>query len=119
MQGNLSKQFTERDPFWKKTPAALVPADGESYGIWYAYTEVVFDRDCDLWIAFGNDDRSDIWINGLPVWHSSDQLKGWRIDQARRRVSFRKGANEILYRLENGWYETVFSFCIHFGAVQP
>ena len=84
-----------------------------------AHTEVVFDRDRDVWITVGNDDRSDIWINGLPVWHNSDRLKGWRVDEARRHVRFRKGTNEILYRLENGWYETVFSFCIHLGIPEP
>ena len=119
VQGNVSKRFAKHDPTWKKTPIAMVPADDESYGVWYAYTEVVFDRDRDVWIAVGNDDRSDIWINGLPVWHSSDELKGWRVNEARRRVRFRKGTNEILYRLENGWYETVFSFCIHLGTPEP
>jgi len=119
VQGDLSKRFSKGAPLWTRTPIAMVPAGGEPYGVWYAYTEVVFDQDRDVWIAFGNDDRSDIWINGLPVWHSSDQLKGWRPDQARRRVRFHKGTNEILYRIENGWYEAVFSFCIHLGTLKP
>ncbi|MDR3706844.1 MAG: hypothetical protein P4L33_00970 [Capsulimonadaceae bacterium] len=90
----------------------VVPLDAEEYAIYYLYTEVQFDRACDLWIAAGSDDQSKIWINGDKVWQSSDDLKGWKIDEGFRKVHFYKGINRILARLENGWRGTAISLCI-------
>jgi hypothetical protein len=89
------------------------PTNEEEYGIWYYYTELYFDRPMDLWIATGSDDRGDIWLNDLPIWVSSDKLKGWRVDEGFRKVAFRQGVNRILYRLENGWIGTGLSFGIY------
>lgn len=87
----------------------VIPADPEEYGIYYAYTELWFDRPMDLWVAIGSDDRGEIWLNDLPIWISSDQLKGWRINEGFRKVSFQAGRNRILYRIENGWRGVEFS----------
>jgi hypothetical protein len=91
---------------WKFVQSAgplIVPADPEEYGIYYAYTELWFDRPRDLWIAVGSDDKSTLWIDDRQVWISSDVLKGWHIDEGLRRVHFKQGLNRIVYRLENGW----------------
>jgi len=98
---------------WMQARQPLIePASSEPYGIWYAYTEIYMDEACDLWVAVGSDDKSNIWLNDLPIWISSDRLKGWKIDEGLRRVHFRKGVNRILYRIENGWREMGFSFVI-------
>lgn len=90
----------------------VVPANSEEYGIWYAYAEVFSDIACDRWIAVGSDDRSDIWLNGVPVWGSSNKLKPWRVDEGYRRVHLQKGRNTLLVRVENGWYNLGWSVCI-------
>ena len=101
--------------FHQTRTVEVVPQNEEEYGIWYAYTEVYFDRPMDLWIATGSDDRGDIWLNGMPIWVSSDRLKAWRVDEGFRKVSFRQGVNRVLVRLENGWRDTAFSFGIYLG----
>lgn len=93
----------------------IAPPNAEEYGIWYAYTEVWFDQPADLWIAVGSDDRSDLWINGMRVWSSIDDLKGWSIGEGLRRVHFQQGRNRILARIENGWRGMAWSLCLHLG----
>lgn len=95
--------------FLQTNKANCVPLHDEEYAIYYAYTELWFDEAVDLWIAIGSDDKANVWINNLPVWVSSDQLKVWRIDEGLRKVHFQKGVNKILYRVENGWKATSFS----------
>lgn len=90
----------------------LQPPGDPPYTIWYGYTEVFFDRECDLWIATGSDDREDIWINDMHVWNSSNALKCWTINEGYRKVHFRKGRNRILVRLENGHYTMGYSVTI-------
>ena len=94
------------------TRAAAIPPNAEEYGIWYAYAEVFCDVACERWIAIGSDDRSDVWINDVPVWGSSNKLKSWRIDEGYRRIRLEKGRNRILARIENGWYNLCWSLCI-------
>jgi len=91
----------------------LVPANDEPYGIWYAFTELHFDRARDLWITMGSDDKGRLWINDRLVWVSESHHKIWEPDEAQRRVHFRKGRNKILFRIENGQHGTVFSLWVH------
>lgn len=92
--------------------AKLVPLTSEEYGIWYAYAEVFSDCSCDRWIAVGSDDRSDIWVNDVLVWGSSNKLKSWRVDEGYRRIHLNEGRNRILARIENGWRALSWSVCI-------
>ncbi len=82
------------------------------YVIYYAYTEFWSDADRDLWVAVGSDDNSRIWLNDQLIWKSGYSLKIWRRNEGLRRVSFRRGMNRILYRVENGHGESAFSFLI-------
>lgn len=93
----------------------ITPPDMAEYAIYYAWTELEFDRDCDLWLAIGSDDRSDLWVNRLPIWRSSNVLKVWNPWEGFRRVHFRKGRNTILVRLENGWKGCAFSVLVYAG----
>ena len=79
----------------EKNAAEVIPRNREEYAIFYAYAEVVMDAECDRWIAIGSDDRSDVWINDIPVWGSSNKLKQWRLAEDFRRVHFRKGRLEL------------------------
>ncbi|MFC7337564.1 hypothetical protein ACFQY0_10280 [Haloferula chungangensis] len=83
------------------------------YTIYYGFTELFFEEDADRWIAVGSDDRSDLWINDMPVWRSSNQLKRWSIDEGFRKVHFKKGRNKVVFRLENGWHNLGFSLLIN------
>ena len=97
----------------------VVPFTAEEYGIWYAYAEVISDISCDRWIAVGSDDRSDIWVNDVPVWGSSNKLKSWRVDEGYRRIRLNKGRNRILVRVENGWRLLGWSVCISLEDGNP
>ena len=83
-------------------PPVMQPYGWDEWEIYYFYTEIYFDEETEAWIAIGSDDRSDLWINDLPVWHSANQHKGWNPEEGFRKVVFRKGHNKILLRLENG-----------------
>jgi hypothetical protein len=80
--------------------------------VYYAYTELKFDADCDLWLAIGSDDYSKLWINDQQVWASGKGLQAWSVDQGFRKVHFNRGVNRILYRVENGKDRTDFSLVI-------
>ncbi len=97
----------------------VVPTNAEEYGIWYAYTELHFDEATALWVTMGSDDKGRMWINDIPVWVSADHLKGWRPDEAMRRVHFKQGRNRILYRCENGWHGMGFSLWVHLPLDTP
>ena len=97
----------------------VVPFTAEEYGIWYAYAEVFSDVACDRWIAVGSDDRSDLWVNDVPVWGSSNKLKQWRVDEGYRRIRLNKGRNRILARVENGWHAFGWSVCISLEDGDP
>jgi hypothetical protein len=89
------------------------PPQPEEYQIYYAYTELWFEEASDRWIAVGSDDYSKLWVEGMLVWKSGDQLKGWNVKEGYRKVHFKKGLNRILYRVENGWRSTNFSLCVN------
>lgn len=92
--------------------AEVIPANKEEYSIFYAYAEVFMDADCDRWVAIGSDDRSDVWLNDVPIWGSSNKLKAWTLAEDFRRVHFKKGRNRILARVENGHWNFGWSVCI-------
>jgi hypothetical protein len=83
-------------------PPVMTPYGWEEWKIYYFYTELYFAEETEAWLAIGSDDRSDLWINDLPVWHSSNQHKGWYPGEGFRKVVFREGHNKVLLRLENG-----------------
>jgi hypothetical protein len=80
----------------------IMPPGMSDYEIYYAYTELWFDVEADLWVGIGSDDQSKIWINDQLIWRSADAHKPWSPNEGLRKVHFRKGINRVLYRLENG-----------------
>jgi hypothetical protein len=95
-----------------KNASEVIPTKSEEYAIYYAYAEVFVDRACDRWVAIGSDDRSDVWVNDIPVWGSSNKLKAWTLAEDFRRVHFNRGRNRILVRIENGHWNVGWSVCI-------
>lgn len=94
-------------------PPMVAPYSWESWKIYYFYTELVFAEETEAWLAIGSDDRSDLWINDLPVWYSANRHKGWYPAEGFRKVVFKKGRNKILLRLENGQASLGFSLYIN------
>jgi hypothetical protein len=82
------------------------------YVIYFAYTELWFEKDCDLWVAFGSDDFGKVWVENQLVWESSKQLKAWHINESVRRIHFKKGRNRVLFRVENANNITEFSMVL-------
>ena len=107
-----AKSCPPPQPWMADWRAEIIPEKKEEYSIYYAYAEVFFDEDCDRWVAIGSDDRSDIWLNDVPIWGSSNKLKAWTLAEDFRRVHFRKGRNRILARIENGHWNCGWSMCI-------
>ncbi|MBI5384981.1 MAG: hypothetical protein HZA90_09885 [Verrucomicrobia bacterium] len=109
----LTPTFTHFHPE-RRRPAP--PGDywlgGLEYIIYYAYTELYFEKATDLWIAVGSDDFSKVWIENQLVWSSGKQQKSWRVDEGLRKVHFKQGLNRVLYRVENGWHGTDFSLVL-------
>ena len=116
--GGLVKwQFSQaRTPFPSGKPnrhrSEVIPPNRREFAIWYGYTILRVDRECDVWLAAGSDDRSDVWVNGMKVWASGNNRKVWTIDEGFRRIHLKKGANPVLVRLENGPGPTSFSVCV-------
>ena len=116
--GGLVKwQFSQaRTPFPSGKPnrhrSEVIPPNRREFAIWYGYTILRADRECDVWLAAGSDDRSDVWVNGMKVWASGNNRKVWTIDEGFRRIHLQKGANAVLVRLENGPGPTSFSVCV-------
>ena len=102
----------------ERTPAVpiITPPGLADYEIYYAYTELWFDAEADLWVAIGSDDQSKVWVNDLLIWKSGDAHKVWVANEGLRKVHFRKGINRILYRLENGQNSGGFSFIVCLAA---
>jgi len=115
---DLDAEYTGKDGKsvnWQyiSSPSCLIiPPQYDEYAIFYAYTEIYCDIAQDVWLTLGSDDRSDMWINELPVWKSSNQLKPWMLDEGFRKVHLLKGHNKILIRIENGWRECCFSLLV-------
>ena len=115
--GLVQWQFKQaRSPFPSDRPnrhrSEVVPPNRREFAIWYGYTLLRVDRECDVWLAAGSDDRSDVWVNGMKVWASGNNRKVWTIDEGFRRIHLNKGANTVLVRLENGPGPTSFSVCV-------
>lgn len=104
---------SEPKEWWRsERKCEITPPGSGEYEIWYAYAELISDIDCDRWVAVGSDDRSDMWVNEIPIWGSSNQLKSWRVDEGYRRIHLNKGKNKILVRIENGWHSFGWSVCV-------
>jgi len=111
---NVRPLFKGYNAVWKDpllTPLENFRRNYE-YCIYYAYTELFFEKECDLWVAVGSDDFSKLWIEDYLVWSSGTDLKAWQTDEGVRKVHFKKGINRILYRIENGNNLTEFSLVV-------
>jgi hypothetical protein len=94
-----------------------IPQPPEEWAIWYAYTEIWCDKDQERWCIFGSDDFGKCWVNGKEVFTSGVTPHPWVPDRDHAKVQFKKGFNVVLFKLENAWGRTGWSFCIYTGEV--
>ena len=107
---NLRWQFVQT------AAAGIRPPLSRQYAIYYGYTTLWFDEHQDMWIATGSDDFSKLWINDMLVWASGSVQKVWKPNEGYRRVHFKKGLNRVLFRLENGHNDCMFSLMLNMQA---
>ncbi len=96
----------------------ITPPVPDKYSIWYAYTEIYSDREAEYWFAFGSDDYGKCWVNGKLVWTSGKSPHAYIPDRGYRKVSLRKGANRVLFKLENAGGTTGFSAVIFLESAE-
>ncbi len=69
-------------------------------GAAYAYAEVVLDKDEDLLLKAGSDDRFKAWFNGEAAGKCEDD-RDWQPDQNALEVNGKRGVNKILVKVSN------------------
>ncbi len=98
--------------FHQSAQEMIMPPGLGEYQIYYAFTELRSETECDRWIAIGSDDQSKVWVNDELIWKSSDILKGWNPGEGLRKIRLHQGNNRILVRLENGHLAGGFSLIV-------
>jgi hypothetical protein len=101
--------------FQKSNYIPVIPHAPQDGAIWYAYTEVYAASDKTRWCIFGSDDFGKAWVNGELVFTSPETPHPWIPDRGYEEVTFKKGYNPVLFKLENAWGNTGFSMCIFMG----
>jgi hypothetical protein len=106
----------------------LTPPDAAEDAIYYGYTEVSVDEDCDLQAWFGADDDAQVWFNDRLVWPGGSvnlmrylnaiwiadgsPLRDYNLTEGQRVLHFNKGRNKVLFKLSNGAQGTHLSFVL-------
>jgi hypothetical protein len=107
----------------------LIPPDPEVDAVYYGYTEVSVDQDCDLTAWIGADDDVQIYLNDRLVWKGGNIFKklpyfyalidprttharDYNISEGKRVLHFNKGRNKLFFKLSNGPQGTSLSFVL-------
>jgi hypothetical protein len=106
----------------------LVPPDATEDSVYYGYTEVSVDEDCDLVAWMGADDDAQIYVNDRLVWPGGNvslmrylyaiwapaatHLRDYNLTEGRRVVHFNQGRNKVFFKLSNGAQGTHLSFVL-------
>jgi hypothetical protein len=96
----------------------LVPPDATANAVYYGYTEVSVDEDCDLTAWIGTDYDAQIYLNDRLVWRGGNvnkmayfyavywapdrtHFQDYNLTEGRRVFHFKKGRNKIFFKLSN------------------
>jgi hypothetical protein len=106
----------------------LLPPETTSDAIYYGYTEVSVDEDCDLTAWIGADDDAEIYFNDRLIWpggtatlmkylqaiweSGANHLRDYNLTEGRRVLHFNKGRNKVFFKLSNGAQGTHVSFVL-------
>lgn len=96
----------------------LIVTDNIEDSVYYGYTEVSVDEDCDLTAWIGADDDVQIYLNDHMVWkggnvnkasyfdaifnHDQGYLRDYNRTEGKRVLHFNKGRNKLFFKLSNG-----------------
>jgi hypothetical protein len=115
---------------WRYLQAGRYPTylpDPAENAIYYGYTELMLDRDRELWAWVGADDDARVWVDDRAVWNGGNGDKPWFYNDARSmtreiaeynlsegKVKLRLGAgrHRVLFKLHNGIEVMFFSFVL-------
>lgn len=95
-------QFIQSDEMRVQPPRVY------SSAVYYAFTEIYSDETREMLLAAASDDRAKIWLNDQVVWEDPAE-SAWAMGEAYRKVTFQKGYNRLLVRIENGPGHCVWS----------
>jgi len=114
--------------FYQTSNYPTVPDNAEGDATYYGYTELYFEQETTLWVGLGCDDDCKLWFNQELVWRSGAQFKPWYnnggfsrlytkiaqwdLIENYRRITFKKGVNKLLFRLDNGYADLFFAMVI-------
>jgi len=103
----------------------FVPGNHNSAATFYGFTELYFDQQVTIWSGLGCDDNCKVWVNEDLVWSSGLQhkpwykpggyrkqfsdIKNWNLNEHYQKITFKKGRNKILFRLDNNAFHLFFS----------
>jgi hypothetical protein len=105
----------------------FIPPDRAEDAVYYAYTELRIDRDCDVWLAIAGDDDTMLWLDGRLIWTSEHGDKPWyhppyylrdelvaslALAEGHRRVHLQRGVHRLLLKLFNDRDRTFFSVVV-------
>ncbi|RYY75304.1 MAG: hypothetical protein EOO52_07735 [Gammaproteobacteria bacterium] len=105
----------------------ITPPQVDKAGVFFGYTEVILDREQDLWVWIGADDFASLSLNEKIIWKSelfnkkfnslANDKNGtarnqWNLTEYKRLVHFKKGKNSFVFKLTNSDARSFFSLVL-------
>lgn len=105
----------------------LIPPQVDKAGVFYGYTEIMLDREQDVWVWIGADDFASLELNDKLIWNSdvfnkkfnslayaknSSERSNWNLTEFKRLVHFKAGRNTFKFKLTNSDTTTFFSLVL-------
>jgi hypothetical protein len=105
----------------------LIPPQVDKAGVFYGYTEIMLDREQDLWVWIGADDFASLELNDKLIWNSdvfnkkfnslayaknNSERSNWNLTEFKRLVHFKAGRNTFKFKLSNSDTTTFFSLVL-------
>ncbi len=102
----------------------LIPPQTDKAGVFYGYTEIMVEREQDLWVWIGADDFASLELNDKLIWNSdvfnkkfndlayaksNPEQSNWNLTEYKRLVRFKAGRNTFKFKLTNSDTTTFFS----------
>lgn len=105
----------------------LIPPQVDKAGVFFGYTEIIVEREQDLWVWIGADDFTSLELNNQLIWDSdvfnkkfnalayeknSPERDNWNLTEFKRRVHFNAGRNTFKFKLTNADTVAFFSLVL-------
>lgn len=105
----------------------LIPPQVDKAGVFYGYTEIMLDREQDLWVWIGANDFASLELNDKLIWNSdvfnkkfnslayeknNPERDNWNLTEFKRLVHVKAGRNTFKFKLTNSDTTTFFSLVL-------